>query len=598
MVLIRKMQPSLTDLSIDRLECILTRLDVPTIYEVVQLHTKLLYAYNQMQFHILYNHLVSIGRTKTEILEFFVKFYSRLDEQGTDKWKNIRGTGVGGSEMATVNNNNPHSNWRELIGRKLYLPVYAFSGNVMTQWGNIFEPMLQLYMELMMHTKIYETGRIPGVIRDKHRKRIQGYSPDGVAIVKKSDFKYMIDSSAEDHGLDKPSRAKEFKKLPDEITLLYEFKNPYIRVPKGVIKDHYIDQPKAGMCTIPMTEACIFVDGVFRKCSIDQFGFSPYYDVKFHCKPRKIKEEDVYIRKLKYDKPISCGFIGVMDMGKPFDDEEWESDDNEWNVEDSSSYESSAETESFEEEERLQLSKELKVTIAKSIIKRAKAEVTAPKSDYYELQFVFENALRIIKLVAELLDNVLNAHYDEFGVDLKTQVDIIYVIIKRLFPKNHPADQLSTIKMLIPGTLDILYDDCASDYDLSDLNYGTDYGDTRECPIEEFDDLAEKIVGDRFRSDGYKCYYPEKFFYDPESKMASKLDNPINGVGNYIDRTLELDLAAKKWLFQNVEEFLEHCKQNNVRPVGIIPWKLYEVCCMPSYKDPDYLTKCKPEIVR
>merc|ERR1711991_132187 len=237
----------------------------------------------------------------------------------------------------------------------------------------------------------------------------------------------------------------------------------------------------------------------------------------------------------------------------------------------------------------------MKIKIVKQIIKMSKTEASSPKSEYYELEFKFENVLKIIKLVAALLDNILNNHYEDFAIDMNEQCEIIYVIIKRLvFPKckkGENTNQLATIKMLIPDTIDLIYDD-DPDYDMEDLDYGTDFGDTRECPIEDFDELAEKLVGDRFSDKGYRLFYPDRFFYDPDSKIAHRLNRP----NNYIDKTMDVEAAAKKWLYQNVEEFLEHCKKLDVRPYGIIPWKLFEVCSMPSYKDPTYLDKCAPKI--
>ena len=89
-------------------------------------------------------------------------------------------------------------------------------------------------------------------------------------------------------------------------------------------------------------------------------------------------------------------------------------------------------------------------------------------------------------------------------------------------------------------------------------------------------------------------YHPDKFFFDVDSVEASKLHKP----NNYIDYTLDPERSAQKWLYQNVSEFIEWCKKKDVRPIGIIPWKLFEVATMEMYKDPEYLEKKKDKIIK
>ena len=154
------------------------------------------------------------------------------------------------------------------------------------------------------------------------------------------------------------------------------------------------------------------------------------------------------------------------------------------------------------------------------------------------------------------------------------------------------------VKQLLPGLLKYLGDAEAADkYDLDQLNFGTDFGLTNNgdgCTAEEFESLAEKIVNDRHDEGEYKMYHPDKFFFDVESSDAPMLVKP----NNYIDYTLNSEDSAQKWLFQNVSEFLDWCKKEDYKPVGILPWKLFEVASMVMYKDPMYLENKKKDIIK
>jgi hypothetical protein len=52
----------------------------------------------------------------------------------------------------------------------------------------------------------------------------------------------------------------------------------------------------------------------------------------------------------------------------------------------------------------------------------------------------------------------------------------------------------------------------------------------------------------------------------------------------------------KLWLHEQFKKFDEYCIQNQLKPIGVMPWKLFKIFYTPIPKDPDYLNKLLPEI--
>lgn len=560
------------------------------IYNLIQVNQRFYENYHNLDFIHIYNQIKLWP--KAEQLKAFVGFYSFLPAQGSHMWLTKRQLGIGGSEMSVITGENPYKDMRNLIAGKTKLPEGKFEGNVATRWGNVFEPVLDMYISFMLNTVIHETGSIPGVIKRADGQPIQNYSPDGLALVQKKDYKYMIDQTSMKYDGINASSNKKFKELPDELILLFEFKNPFRRVPQGSVKQHYVAQPKAGMCTIPITDAALFVDGVFRKCSIRDFDLGRAYDTKFHCIHGKC-------RRLTYETAIACGFIGIIDTSKPFEHED--TNENDWNV--SEEVESfNDESSEFESEEIVEMTQEECASIAKLLSTYCIKEVKQHQSDYYELKFELCKLPSVTKMLLAFLSNVLHSkQFADIEVSLDTEINILIQAIRRLFiyqqaklvGKNNLSSHKETIrsavniaKLLVPDLIEQLIVD-EKEYDFDKLNFGDDYGETsmKAISAEEFESMIERVVNDRFVDKGLKLYYPNKFFFDVESPDSAKLMRD----GNYIDYTLEQKESATKWLYTNVEEFVKHCQDNNVRPLGILPWKMFEVCAMPMYKEPDFL---------
>ena len=153
-------------------------------------------------------------------------------EQHSEKWFDIRKTSVGGSE---INKLLTIKSVLTLISEKQDINK-SFPSAPATRWGTILEDCTLNYVELVLNTKIYKKGSVEGFITN------QRYSPDGLCVY-------------------------------NNQILLLEFKTPYTRIPTGVISKDYMAQVQTGLFSIPITEKCLFVENVYRICSLTDFKY-------------------------------------------------------------------------------------------------------------------------------------------------------------------------------------------------------------------------------------------------------------------------------------------------------------------------------------
>lgn len=226
----------------------------------------------------------SIRKHKIKQLNQILEANKESPAQGSPEWLNRRKKSIGGSEMATfmtdVPGNKPYQNIRGLCEEKLGLK--GFKGNKYTRWGNLCEELTRLYTEKMFHTQVYETGALPGCIPNHH------YSPDGLGVVEK---KYIQDYVDDDL----------YEQLPDSCFVLFEYKNPFSRIPNGDIPGHYMVQLQTGLNDIVPADIGIFVDMVVRRCSLNDLDHTPAYDTTYYNDP------------IKFKQPEFIGFIGIAE---------------------------------------------------------------------------------------------------------------------------------------------------------------------------------------------------------------------------------------------------------------------------------------------
>lgn len=202
---------------------------------------------------------------KIDILHNFINNYKYLPTQGSEEWLKSRTESIGGSEISTILGINPYQSIKQLIKQKTGLTQFKKAPPLW--FGNLFEYILQQYTECIFNTNIYETGSIPYT-----KSNLIKYSPDGLSVIKK---KYLNKLFSNDF-------LNKYK--DDELLILFEFKNPYMRVlKKNEIPVYYINQPRLGMEVIDICEVSIFIEAVFRFSSIDDIiKLNNKYNCKYH----------------------------------------------------------------------------------------------------------------------------------------------------------------------------------------------------------------------------------------------------------------------------------------------------------------------------
>ena len=218
-----------------------------------------------------------IYEQKIQQLEDLIENNKNAPAQGSAEWLRSRMESVGGSEMYYVVKK---KNLRSLAESKL--GIKEFVGNKYTRWGNLCEELTRMFAELTFHTNVYETGALPGCVPFHH------YSPDGLGIVKKKYLKKYVSKEV-------------YKTLPYYCFVLFEFKNPFSRVPNGIIPEDYQVQVQTGLNDIKHTDIGIFLDMVVRKCSLNQLDWTNEYDKKYYTDPSKMPT------------PVAIGFIAFVE---------------------------------------------------------------------------------------------------------------------------------------------------------------------------------------------------------------------------------------------------------------------------------------------
>lgn len=226
---------------------------------------------------------------KYQILNEFIDIHKDLPEQGTDAWKQLRRSFIGGSEVASILKQNKNKSTNKLVLEKLGFD--RFKGNVITHWGNVFEELIRLHCEDEFNCTIKETGSIP------YKHGSLSYSPDGVSVIPTKRI------------VSKFNNAEEFIDVKSASQLvLFEFKCPHSRLPTFEIPEHYFPQVSIGMNIIDIMETAIFVQGTFRRCLFEQIEYSTKHNPYGHFKQADVRSN-----------PIECGFMLVYGNDKDVD---------------------------------------------------------------------------------------------------------------------------------------------------------------------------------------------------------------------------------------------------------------------------------------
>lgn len=203
--------------------------------------------------------------------------FGHLPKQGTPQWLELRKYSIGGSEMSTLFGINPYNKLQTLVAEKAGVQANPFRGSTPTRWGKLFESVTATCIKDALDIKfdIIEFSSIPS-----SELPGQAYSPDGLSVVRL---------------LCKRNGGTPVYKM---YAILFEFKAPFSTMPGGFVPHHYMPQVQAGLLAFPICRACIFVNNVYRKCSMDDLRFNNRVDTEFHKKP------------VKDLSPLAIGFIG------------------------------------------------------------------------------------------------------------------------------------------------------------------------------------------------------------------------------------------------------------------------------------------------
>lgn len=189
-------------------------------------------------------------------LSVFMHIYRELPAQLSDQWRVDRVHKIGGSSVAGILGEG-YSSAKKTV-RSIF-GLSDFNGNAATNWGTLLEPVANRFVEDMAGIKIIETGSIPGFTVGN--RVATAYSPDGISWLPPGN---RIESLLGIH--------------TENVNVLWEFKCPYRRVPRGKIPKHYVAQPLMGLVTLPIPlEFAVFGDYMIRACSLTDLNFGKQF---------------------------------------------------------------------------------------------------------------------------------------------------------------------------------------------------------------------------------------------------------------------------------------------------------------------------------
>jgi hypothetical protein len=221
---------------------------------------------------------------------------------------------VGGSEIQKFISGN---GWEAILHDKA-AGTDSFFGNEFTRWGNLFEPVIKLWIQCCLGDTVWEYGSLPGA-RLPDGRTYQTYSPDGMVVCHRDRLRGFLVRYTRPGLLeyDPSSRWERVRTLlgsEEHICILLEFKCPSVKVLTGEIPGEYVTQPQAGLLTMPGVDMSLFVNNAFRACSIPQFGFDNetcrMWDV--------VKNQSMHWRdNWEHAEVVVAGFIGFHEPDHP-----------------------------------------------------------------------------------------------------------------------------------------------------------------------------------------------------------------------------------------------------------------------------------------
>jgi hypothetical protein len=207
-----------------------------------------------------------------ELIDKFITVNDNNIKQRDDNWYKLMGTTIGGSEIASLMGLSPYSNFYKLVESKIEIckGIISNKANILAcWWGTIFEDVITSVIEIELGNSI-KGNNICIQKYEGHRN-----SPDGyiVANFYEKDNMYHLWTSELSTDL-----------ISLQMIVLLEFKCPIARKITGDIPIYYKPQLLSGLAVSSIADKGLFIEALFKKCSVNQLGNNPYYDSNFHSK--------------------------------------------------------------------------------------------------------------------------------------------------------------------------------------------------------------------------------------------------------------------------------------------------------------------------
>lgn len=224
--------------------------------------------------------------------------YDNVPRQRTEGWYATKSKSIGGSELATLLGINPYSSRTKMLARKAGLDG-GFTGGIACWWGTMFESVSEELVAMTFSSPVIGTDiHIRSETLPAHAN-----SPDGYTI---------IAFAATDEGWDlclNPEAAIESGQVVVPVPSLVELKAPYSRLLKGEVPKYYVPQLKSGMALSPAAYTGLYVEVVYRLCSLDQLvPCNGEYSLGYHKKDSRTIAKKGPIWK----SPVALGLSAVF----------------------------------------------------------------------------------------------------------------------------------------------------------------------------------------------------------------------------------------------------------------------------------------------
>lgn len=546
------------------------------VYKFILVSKNILNVFKQLDINILLKKI----KNKQQKLIFYINFYKHLPKQGSAEWikskngGNIKPPTIGGSEMYDFIHSTGSFAFRKIFQT-------GIEPNIHLLWGNIFEEVIANIFDCIFKTDDFvmgesiEMGSIPGI--KFNNEHVQSYSPDRIMYISKQQLLNVVFSNFNSADIKLFEHNKEYicDNMPNKLIVLNEFKCPTVRIPKGDLYFKYKYQPQTGMHTIPVIDISLFADNVFRKCSINDFKFNTDYDKYFHVK-------DFVNNVNGFNLPLALGYIGIYEI--PININKIGSDQNQEN-------QKNQELESKSQE--LKITSELINLLAHELKDLILPEINKKGSVYYGLELHIKNITSIISLCDKfilLLYNTVNVKHginiNDYNITATDEETVVFNCVKSII--NIPENMLDLVKYIIPDTLTLNYK--------NRVNVSTDFGlDLGKSTEKELLEIFKKVQESKHNNTGYKIYYNPCIHF--KNDLYNELNiTPKNIAENYIDVTVPEETKYINSLYTNIGIFTKFCNKNNYKPIGVLPWKLFNCCIVPVFKDNDFLNKHKDNI--